>query len=256
MRKRRRSRGTWMPIFGTEVNSPGGDVKATGLQGPVTIGFNAIEDSELIITSLVPDAPNESWDQTTGRDNLVNVIGSEWILKRIVGKLVVSRADDPTQTNQGSCKVAAGFFVARAADNDPSVPIGLDASNAGVEPLSNTNAWNDYSPIASETTREPWIWRRTWLLDSPRASTNDVIPVAIEPNFPASNVRYGSVMDGGHVDAKTRRRVRHNQRLFFVSSAACLFENDNAPTPNGITVGFDFRVHGAMRKHRNQGNFQ
>lgn len=270
MRRRRRARVTWLPNLGTlgidpEDNSPvrtfaiiaTGDGKANAAIIPLTF-----------------DSPVET-DGALATDPLVNFVGSEYLLRRIVGKVYASVSQQVnTEQNQAASidfdavLFTCGFFVARANDIG-SPPIGTDLPvGAGITVGQTINL---YSPDHPDVIREPWIWRRTWILGNqakkflPVIAANPTIfsdlPLTM---FPTNNAEYGSVHDGPHIDAKTRRRISSDDRLWFAIAARQLDSRNGAnliPTLDLIRTNceiqgiLDYRLVGSIRKAHNRGNF-
>lgn len=207
---------------------------------------------------------------------LVQAIGQEYIIERIVGKffcgygtLQPDTGAEPPQT----AWVGAGLFIARAADREAgggqNVPIGAASA---IEIIEN------YSPLSPEVIREPWMWRRTWILSNGRAQLSgttggipnpfasgvDVIPNVgplPSPAAPRTNMQYGSVADGPHVDVKSVRRVGNDERLWLIVAVRTLdtlYTGGRTPTINanaGLGFWFDYRVLGQLRRARNRSNF-
>jgi len=264
--RRRRNRGTWFPTLGTDTSDPDG-FNFSGRQ----FGFTLTGFPQVVITPVVMDEPLEGENAGTGL-TLSDFIGNEYVLQRIVGKVFAARYatllhNATNQVDRGKAAIfGCGFFVARAQDadtGDSEQPIG---SNSAAERNDN------YNPLDIDTVREPWIWRRTWILGSAgRDQVNgDLAPTtaflgtqfANSVNlsaavYPASTALYGSVMDGPHVDSKVKRRVRQDERLFF-AVAASLFPFGLAPDENepvGIAGTLDLRVFGSLRAARNSSSF-
>lgn len=239
-RRRRRNRGTWLPIeptlFGAGETLTAASFHQEQFDAPVTNG-------EITPPISVPVAFDRTFDDDLTTGQSVQTMrdlteGQDYYLDRIVGKIWGEcgiNDDDPIET-----LLCAAFAILPVSDNQPGAPA-----------LSNDSR----NPLLSQNVMEPWIWRRTWKLYNGSVEAQGQAG-SIFAIGPATISQYGSVMDGGHVDAKTRRRIRHNERLFFVASAACLFQNGGVPSPNGITIGFDVRLHGGLRRHRNKSSFQ
>jgi len=251
MRRRRRSGGTWLPQPGTEVNDT---ILSAGIASTTTVPANG--DAVCTVTALTFDEPSEGADVSRSLP-LVSLVGDEYFLKRIVGKYHAFIS--PSEVNGGDVAnhtaavlVTAGFFVARAGDfqDDNSIPIG------GLAALVR-----DYSPDQPNVIREPWIWRRSWLLGNAMQAREQergggwVPGHQLASALPFSTGQYGSVADGPHIDAKTKRRVAQDQRLFFIVDVK------NFPLGNDLNVGstlrwhLDYRLFASLRKARNRGVF-
>jgi len=129
--------------------------------------------------------------------SLADFEGSAYRLRRIVGKLFIGLDQTITQAPDSRPKnalIGAGFIILKVDEN----------TGAPINPTANS-----YSPLDNNNLRDPWIWRRTWML------TNDFSNNLTEDyEFPRSTTDYGSVLDGSHIDQKTARRVSDEERLF------------------------------------------
>lgn len=250
-RTRRKAKYIWMPQLGTQGTSE--DFDNVGFVLPV-INFpkEAGEVSDVFITPLIPDEPKET--AVTLGDNLGDFTQNEYFLKRIVGKIAYQiQAQSPALGGAIPAKVivAAGFFVARSEAGGVQLPIGAATA---------ADARINYGPLNQTTTREPWIWRRTWYMDMQPEVTGFVLDQTQTTQLPVHNAiidtrQFGSVADGGHIDAKTARRVKSDERLFFALQGA---NADSADATNGAVIGrgwLDVRILGQMRKPRSRGVF-
>lgn len=254
-RRRRRNQGTWLPVLGTVPADSDCD-KLSHFTMQLEVPQTGPCGSIFGILPVVFDTPQEP-DALANTDALTDLVGNEYFLKRIVGKLHLG-IKEQSDTAQHAISfpyyyiATAGFFVARAQDESiaggSSLPIG------GL-------LYNQYAPQIREVIREPWIWRRSWVLGSAvkdaelRASfgTN----FATSQGWPQNNSTYGSIQDGPHVDQKTKRRVRQDERLWFtiqVRSASDWTTTGINSTATLEVVG-DFRYFASMRRAKNSGNF-
>jgi len=237
------------------------DLNVPGEPEDVVAGIQfqqAVSSAGATVVDIFPvttDTPIQLAGATT-TDNMSEIMGNDYFLRRLVGKIHASMQQKRNASNDPStpqaCVFACGFFVARADDagGNQQQPIG-----AATPAERRTN----YSPIGLDTIREPWIWRRTWVLSNPAQSKITQAPNTQAENidavgFPTSTGGYGSVMDGPHFDAKTLRRVSNDDRLWFA------FANFAFPVgttdQDGLVQGFlDLRILGAMRKAKNRGVF-
>lgn len=246
--RRRKSKYIWLPGLG----SP----EITDIPESADNGFSfscsaqdrgAIATSAFALFPILEDTPQEVTSTQENVPNIVDFIGTDYVIKRIVGKVFLEALQVAADTPPTAI-VTAGFFVARAEDANPVVPI--EANNT-------TQAVSNYDPNFVDNIREPWIWRRSWMLSntgSTNASTN-----AFRTNR-SNNMEYGSIQDGPHIDAKTGRRVRNDERLWFACSARIpttdSAELTNDPAISIVVNGYlDVRVLGALRRARNKSNF-
>lgn len=220
--RRRKASVAWLPLLGQGGNS---DEAFIGSTLTVTSGGTI----STTVHSLIPDYPAEAVRAAGQIPTLSDFEGSGYRLRRIVGKFNVG-LDNTIGTDQNPrpecCLVAAGFIVLRV-DEFNGAPL------AAATPIQ-------YSPLGLDNARDPWIWRRTWLLGSDLAAGGIVYTAA--GLFPSTNAEYGSAMDGPHIDAKTARRVSAEERLFLVVSTQ--YPGIGlAPTVNGIVrYVSEFRV--------------
>lgn len=256
MRKRRRTRPSWFPLIPAQIGENGqflGVIRTQNVHAATTVDA---------ITSIVPvtwDVPFEEDFAAPGADSLSDVIGSSYTLYRLVGKCFTQRQPNPVSgiDNAHGLFVTCGFFVARANDS---------ATGGGVNtPIGSATAaerFENYSPQAATTLREPWIWRRSWLLGAGgrnlrSGGVNNVPSSAIETaNYPATSAGYGSVLDGPHIDTKMKRRIGNDDRLFFAcTSTPYPFNTASAEAMTCDTL-VDLRILGMLRKgNKNRSSF-
>lgn len=264
MRRRRRSRGTWFPTQYTVPNE--------GTPNAAVVGFDtslAVNGDGSLQTNVLPltfDVPNEG--EHVNADTLVSIIGNEYLLKRIVGQITCVRNTEAKLSAAGyfsssrpATLVAAGFFVARCDDANKDIPIGSTDRDA-------------YSPLDVDTVREPWIWRRTWILgiaqsgnlsnsllaattSAPLAQTGGVAGEAYASFFPCSNIYYYNSLQSGYFDTKSKRRVGQDDRLW-LAVATCnwpIGTDDVDDQDTQVDFHVDYRIFGALRRARNRSAF-
>lgn len=242
-RRKRKSRGTWLPVIGSDRENDEDVVyKISPRRQVVTADWRGNVVTEVI--DLTYDVPvGEDGDITT--HTMADVVGSEYFLKRIVGKVFVDIERDADNQLVRQVLVGCGFFVARAA-SDGNGPIDFETG-------SEQERFNNYSPLAASTMREPWIWRRTWMLQDVGAPALGVPRV-----YPQSNTYYGSVLDGPHIDAKTKRRIGNDDRLYFITSVTQwpnVVPDDGPYADYTVEVLLDYRLFGSLRKAKTRGAF-
>lgn len=183
---------------------------------------------------MVKDEPQGVAATTT---DLSDLEGSAYRLRRIVGKIFVQPAQVAgiAATDATTWIVTAGFIILR-----------VTGSGAILSGASNT-----YDPQILDNIRDPWIWRRSWMLSNQAGinALNVATPDTKQVIFPSSNINGygGGVLDGPHIDAKTARVVSDEERLFLVVSANTI-DGDAQNTPNQIGFFGDVRVLASMRK--------
>lgn len=220
-----------------------------------------------IITSIFPlvtDIPiDDDAFQGDSIRGLADIVGHDYFIKRIVGKMFAARRELDLPTAGGQLELVstskptvfgAGLFVAKANDSDSGG--GADQPVASATPAERND---NYSPLELDAIRDPWIWRRTWVLGA--KGLNVVYDPAVTARnvayWPPSTTDYGSMADGPHIDARTKRVVRHKDRLWLSVSAFALSDAEDQPNTNsGFVSGyFDYRIFGNIIKPRNRGNF-
>lgn len=250
---RRRRAGAWFPNLGTQGPEGNIDDDDAGLWGLFVLGDPGV--SQTFLASLTFDAPidDEADELGTDRSHLADFIGQDYILKRIVGKFFAALDQSPLN-NEGAISspaalLTAGFFVARAEDSTTesaaaSLPIGTETAAEQRE---------NYSPAVPSTIREPWIWRRQWILGN-RFHLNQTVGFGAA-SFPFTTAEYHDVMDGPHIDARSKRRVSSDERLWFAASARGLgpawddpFDEANRNFPPVISFHLDYRIFGTLIK--------
>lgn len=258
MARRRRRRYTWLPNLGAGSGFTGGDL--AGRQ--ITLGVPANGSPNIITVPLTFDFPQEGTDPgVTTATPLADFIGNEYIIERIVGNMFYSLSAAATEPlNSGAAVlVTAGLFVARAEDANPEIPVG---SAFAADELRN------YSPQFTDNIREPWMFRRTWILGhqfavhttgqlTVRTDLVGVVPLsATLYAYPMSNVFYGTAVGGPFVDVKSSRRVGQDERLFWVTTAQN-FPVDSVQTATvlNLTGFFDYRILGQLIKPHNRSTF-
>lgn len=264
MRKqRRRKKYTWFPGWGN-LNPTTSSWEAP-LQMVVNVGFAGPTVGCL---PLIRDFPEEL-DQTTDASvrnqySLADVIGSEYFVKRIVGKLFVNveydiDEGDPLFTTP-AVLVKTGVFVAAADSNTPDVPRDFA-----------TEYSTTFNPLSERGLREPWMFQRSWILGTGGPIVTGLYDSTYQTAllqssaagaqrslaFPPSNVHYGSMSDGPHIDIKTARRVRQEERLYWVVSVLPYPTSQQQQDMETIQVRalFDARILGGLRKATQRGAF-
>lgn len=244
MRRKRKTRYQWLLPTGTV--GPAADTDDTSSGRALAVNQQANATSSIAIVDLLNDTPSE--DVEFGGATLLTMASStqnEYFIKRIVGKIFIQNSS--LATGADAVLVGFGIFVARAGDfNDfagaENLPIGPNTATANVD---------NYSPLGTNNIREPWIWRRTWVLGNPAQRPS----AAGFAEYPQNTALYGSVLDGPHVDAKTARRVRDGERLWGVLAARAFPLNTASGLSTAVNAYFDYRVLGAMRKGHNRSSF-
>lgn len=251
-RRRRRRTGTWLPALGTTGPEASIGDETAAVEFRLTVPPDGTSDIALF--PLTFDQPVETDNNTVNTATPLNdFIGNEYVIQRIVGNLFINRAINLTEAgvdpSAGACYVVAALFVARAEDADVDV-------DAPIGSATLQRALANYSPLSSENIREPWIWRRSWLLGSAQFGAVDA-NTGFSVGLPSNNLfAYGGgVACGPFVDSRVKRRVRQDERLFFTCQARNFPLNKLAPdgvTPQLLAGLFDYRIFGSLRKAHNK----
>lgn len=261
IRRRRRPKFTWFPKLGTA-----GLAEAQPFnQRFATLLVPQNGDESTAITPLIVDFPQDG-SELTQNSSLADVLASEYFIERIVGKAWVGArapADDPpTIINVKTILIGVGLFVARA--NDPESGGGANTPIGSATPLER---FNNYSTLSLDCDREPWMWRRTWLCATNRGDSNpQALPgSAFEADgsgiaLSKDNIIGRDVESGPHMDVRSVRRVRTDERLWLAFSARSVdLQFNGQPTVTDAQVRadlcFDYRVLGALRRAKNRSNF-
>jgi len=262
MRRKRKTRGTWLPLLGTAIGEGGEDGIALTTQLAVDVPTGGGEG--LGIVPLTFDYPQEYPDLNTTSDTLSEIAGSEYIIKRILGSCIVAATipyNAGTDVGNDAIMVSAGFFVARAGAQSQG-PLGAEAP-IGYGADTNLADQEQYSPGHAATVREPWMWRRTWVLGNQRkawfyntsSSTGYNNPGGLMM-LPQTNAEMPLALGPG-VDIKSRRRVKLDERLFFAVAARGMPLGQGAqgdPDPFAYVL-LTIRMFGTLVKAKGSGAF-
>lgn len=263
-RFRRKSRYQWFPTIGTAgLDDEFEFDDYSGRTFTVPVAANQLT-SNTIIAPVTIDTQFDTADSVIGdRRGLQDELGQSWFLKRLVGQLFLEKQYNSANEEFAALAVSAGFFVARCDDND-TTPLSPSAQQPiGADILGRATA--NYGPIRSANISEPWIWRRTWILGRGMQPPSTFLgnintgSLAFGANFPNTTAAYGTDHTNGYIDAKTARRIRKEERLFFVVQAkVASLEIGSVPTSAAATnvVGYlDLRILGQLRRNSKRSVF-
>jgi len=252
--RRRRPRVAWLPVFGAAPVPEATAGPAAGISAEIDLDFNVAQDEvvwdSFALTFDTSQSAVETQASPTDRTLRDIVAGNEYRLRRIVGKAFVWTSND-----------VQGASVLPAID----CAFGIIVSHTDDDGFPRTN-FDEVNPLAQDSMEDPWIWRRRWLLQpgdslshgvwtNPATTTTETQPKFW--GFPASNVRYGSVQDGPHIDAKTARVIHRNERLYGVFAARRLYAGGAvAICDTKAHLLLDYRLLGSLRgsSYGNRGN--
>lgn len=248
MARRRRRGGTWFPVSptvygdGTTPHYPDQTWYEYQTILPATDGEDNTFSGWLSDATAIPltlDQTPQYDSANPGAHSLRDFTqGQDYLLQRVVGKVWTGWS---TQDNVRAqrCLVCCALAILPVDDGTQDTPA-----------IDN----EDFNPLNSANSQQPWIWRRTWVLGGTPVSG---LPSGLY-GFPGSSAGYGSVADGGHLDSKIKRRVTKEQRLFFVSSVAIMtvFAGPGVDQSAAVNIGYDLRILGSMRRGRNTSTFK
>lgn len=210
-RRRRKAAVVWLPNVGTKFNQDGAgapNVNENPSETEFIVDVTAAGPTPATVSvPLVLDNPN-SVAETGAPLDVIQKQGlqfnADWgyRLRRIVADYYVGAAPTNLQgTNLGGIAVHLGIIIRRvfAEDGTATAP----PQQQDVNTLENN--------------KDPWIWRRSFILSEgiPRAGDN-LTSQAIEA-APQSNIGYG-VAKYMNIDQKTVRRVGPEERLFLTAT--------------------------------------
>lgn len=264
--RRRRNNGTWFPNLGTDM---AGTTEWSGRAIFLTAPANGSQTS--FSFPLTFDTPIE--EPAEVETTLADIVGSEYVLERLVGKVdaeyIPQRALPPALFGiniAAAVRLTVGFFVARADHATPDHPIGADVTTSpGPSPEQNTQD-EQYNPASNASIREPWMWRRTWVLSNAILSIEGTDSASAGGNgggleggsYPSNTAQYGSVLDGPHVDIKSVRRIGQDERLYCAASVQLYpvgLVLDTPTLPPTVRLELDYRMLGKLRKSRQHSSF-
>lgn len=236
--RKKRAKYTWLPMVGFQDDN---NLEESVFVGQSTLGVLAGTPirSQTDVRPLVLDLPQEAV-HPGAIDSLSDLIGSDYICKRIVGSIWAAY-NTPVANTPASCIVTVGIFVARVDSAIPILPIGA-AVPADLQ--------ENYSPLGMNNAREPWMFHRSWMLGQPNSTSVTLNPFR---NAPITNADYGELRSGPHVDCKSARRIRGDERLFIACQATNII-GDGAATGD-VIVQWSLRALGQLRKAHNRSTF-
>lgn len=250
-RRKRRSKYIWLPSRYASYETLSNATPTTAHNGTIQADGDAsvtLQLAPVLLDSNIEATDVESIDPTNV--TIADIVQSnEYFIKRICGNLWLAVRQDSTGGGGvvPAALVTAGLFVARVDSSNHLQPAGAVAG-----------AFGNFDPQHPDTLREPWIWRRTWILantmdyTSAGASYTSSYPWAGATNwYPTDNRTTGS-----GIDQKTARRVKSDERLFLAISARAWPPNAGW-NGGGLNIDFtyEFRVLGALRRPSSRGVF-
>lgn len=233
-RRRRKPKVVWLPNFGAGFADP----QVRQVAGVNGFTFAIQTNGTQVVTaaqSLTFDFDAEQFLAANVLPSLSDFEGKGYRLRRIVGKCFAGA--DHIQPPQGQTKAPAVLFGAGF--------IVLRTNPENGQPTAAVNS-NAVTPIGVDSTDDPWIWRRVWTFSTGAPGDNSATDNAFGQQVGANSV-YGSVADGPHIDQKTARVIKRDERLFFVISIRQLPLLTNYNNDTLVTGYLDYRLLASMR---------
>lgn len=245
MRRYRRNRPTWFPVLGTDSGDglPAGTTNQFYNNIPAGTETYTIGPTEVVELLRDEDVDENATNQSL-RDR---VEGKDYAIARIVGKVWGGLNQYAPETTAPGETVAQIVTICAAM---AVLPVDNQGNPEGIE--------DDYNPLYARNSAKPYMWRRTWTL------YNNLV-VGVEPGIAGApysmtgptNIENCGVglMDGPHVDCKSKRRVRKEERLFLLQTWQLQATSSASSATNAASYfhfGYDLRILGGMRKSRNK----
>lgn len=227
--KRRKATVIWLPsVNASNSGAPQGPTAVQGTIPVPRIGDLSAANTHTTIFALTADYGPD----VQATPSMADYEASGFRLRRIVGKFFAAmrQVDDETNGATAAGLLGAGLIILR-----------VDSSGTPLEGGSP----NHYSPLLTPNERDPWIWRRTWILANGAAGHVGLSTGASGYAFidgPFNNYELAaSSVDSAHVDQKTARRVGPEERVFLVVSAQQPI-NTTFSSEGAIDFVFDYRM--------------
>lgn len=234
-RMRKRRLGMWLPPDATANKVGPGDpqVGPGPIVTPVDVAIGVLQNSVVskwgsTVGTEVPLIGDVKPNVIAGLNGqTLNDFSFGYSLQRVVGGIWVAvQQQDLDQGNGAPYDIlcTAGIMVRRVDDAGSPIQIG--------------------GPQLYDAYTDPWLWRRSWMLtNQPQAvGSGGYYP------FPSNNGAYGSVREGTHVDQKTRRTVKLEERVFMSLQATVVgpITATQAGTNTGLFWAWDLRFFGRV----------
>lgn len=237
-RRRRRRLSQWFPVLGTETHVPQGTVEDNVAYQDLDFDVSNNVPNTLVVALTWDNKPEQQLGVAgnTTFPSIADWEQSGWQLDSIVGCVPLLAFKSGTQA-AGTLFVTAAFEVLRI---DPGTG----------NPLSATPEL-DYDPQLANNIRDPWIWRRSWILD-PGTDTGGTTNFS---GWPRTNTLYTGSGANHVFQTKSRRRIGPEERLFFICTARHFpVTSDLTGRETHLTGMLDYRIIGRAVKTTNRRN--
>lgn len=231
MRRKTRPKVVWAP--GTNANSVGTLNEGIPQFGNFTVpvGPDGVGVFEI---PLIQDGVQN--DPLGASSSLADIESTGYRLRRICGKVWVFAAQEAVNDGFGLYCVTAGLIVRRT---NPQTGGSMAAALSGTTPEL-------IDPTNIESSGDPWIWRRSWLLANDGATPPTTVGINASPHQNFGAAYPGGISEGPHLDQKTARVIGPEERLFLDVSARTVLDAVNFGTT--FLVVTDLRVLISMRQ--------
>lgn len=224
MRRKTKPRVAWLPHDNTntiQFSAPHTAGSSNVLEFVIGASGVALGNSVTGVVPVIIDQPQVANQGTTSLSDLEN---SGYRLRRLVGKCFVAVAQNDQQGGGPGLLLCAAAFIILRCDLQGN-------------PLASTLEQYDLFDIQNDDS--PWIWRREWILQDGGAT--------LLTDFPHTNVEYGSMADGPHIDQKTARVIMSDERLFLVASVMNLSSEQQVGGTTNVIYTVTTRALGSMK---------
>lgn len=240
MRRKTKPRVVWLPptnTFSVDVATQ----RSCWNFASVSFSDGDAGDSGLIEVPLVSDGIAS--DPLQPGSSLADIESSGYRLRRIVGKLYVFIAQNNT-VGQSVIGVTAGLIIRRT---DPNTGGSLAVASGGF----------GADPADIDNSMDPWIWRRSWLLNNGPTFTGSNVALTAEDAMVIQRIGPGqnfgrdyaaAFADGPSIDQKTARIVGPEERLFLDIDATTIL-GVGAPHTTSLVIIYEMRVLASMRQN-------
>lgn len=236
MRRRNKPKVVWLPQ--TNTNSLDDLSRSSIGFFALTVNHQNLGNTNTVEAPIVLDGISSSPLDPTS--SLSDIEDSGYRLRRICGNIWVECAQSATDNVAVQIVVSAGFIIRRTN------------SQTGLS-LAGTGGAANIALDDIENSMDPWIWRRSWILDNVGTLGNGPVGEDALQNITSScktnfGRDAGTLNTGPFVDQKTARIVGPEERLFLDVQATVLLPNAVAgDTDTAIAVIHNLRVLASMR---------
>lgn len=252
-RRKKRAKSTWLPVLGTTLADGDSSYAAAQERSQYKVHPSSAQVPNFVdsvggeVFALLPDQTPDISQHDANFTLRDYVEGQEYLLDSIVGTVDVQILSGATGQDDLTVwpwvMVTAAIFVGDADNGEGELTPDYDP--------------HEIDPNNVDNMARPWIWRRSWLLGNPtQESSLTVWTPPIPGTSPPSNNSWLTGDRGRSIDTKSKRRIRRNQRLWWVSTAYGVSPQATSVTGTDIQqpsvfMMLDLRICGKMRRAHN-----